>query len=213
MEQLKSELDNANSHGSELTRGFEQRLLQAKLKIVDLTDQKSALDKGIEDARSHANEVVQLNVNLYEEVEQLEQNSSASLSEKDEQIDALGTQLFEMRHRVVGIETAKEEADSLLHEALNELDKVRCQGAELLVEGKAQAVSTQEKLGSELDALKQQLDEKENSFNTMAEGVKGLEEQPSSLDEASRNSDAGLQEKLSEIESFQTRLNEAELKL
>jgi|LWDU01.1.fsa_nt_gi CRP-like cAMP-binding protein/chromosome segregation ATPase/rhodanese-related sulfurtransferase len=213
LEQLKSELDNANSHGSELTRGFEQRLLQAKLQIVDLTNQKSALDKGIEDARSHANEVAQLNVNLQEEVEQLEQNSSASLSEKDEQIDALGTQLFEMRHRVVGIETAKEEVDSLLHEALNELEKVRCQGAEILAEGKAQAVSDQEKLGSELDALKQQLDEKENSFNTMAEGVKGLEEQLSSLDEASRNSDAGLQEKLAEIESFQTRLNEAELKL
>ncbi|MEO1889632.1 MAG: cyclic nucleotide-binding domain-containing protein [Cycloclasticus sp.] len=213
LEQLKNKLDNANSQESELSQNYEQQLAKANQKITDLTDQKTAIDKSIDDLRSNANEAEQLNVNLQRKVELLEQDSSTGLLKKDEQIDALNAQLLDMRNNVVGTEAAKEEADSLLHEALGELEKIRSQGEQALTEYKTQAVFEQEKLESTLAALKQQVDEKENDLSTMTQSVKRLEEQLNSLDDAGRNSDAELQKKSAEIESFKTQLNEAELKV
>ncbi|HIF18022.1 MAG TPA: hypothetical protein EYQ65_04580 [Cycloclasticus sp.] len=113
---------------------------------------------------------------------------------------------------MVRTEAAKEEADSLLHEALDELEKIRSQSQETLAEHKTQAAFEQEKLESTLAVLKQEVDEKENNLSTMMQSVKNLEEQLKSLDDAGRNSGAVLEEKLAEIESFKTQLNEVEIK-
>jgi CRP-like cAMP-binding protein/rhodanese-related sulfurtransferase len=125
LEQLKTKLDNANSQESELSQNCEQQRAKANQEIADLTDQKTKLDKSVGDLRGKANEAEQLNVNLQEKVEQLEQNSSTGLLKKDAQIDVLNAQLLDISNSVVRTEAAKEEADSLLHEALNELKAVQ----------------------------------------------------------------------------------------